>query len=162
MPVAPTISPDLVKSFIERSSLDVVVSSRDIYSVLCNCHFAFVTSGTATLETALMEIPMVIVYKVSRFSSWIGKRFIKVPYVGLVNLIAGNEAVPELIQDDITPQGLADEAIRILEDAGKRKDTVEKLRMIKARMGIGGASDNTAKIAMEMLADKRHTPISTD
>ena len=155
LPVAPTITPDLVQSFIRRSSLDVIVSTRDIYSVLSNCHFAFVTSGTATLETAIMEIPMVIIYKVSRFSSWIGKRFIKVPYVGLVNLIAGNEAVPELIQDDITPQGLADEAIRILEDDSKRRDTVKKLRMIKGRLGSGGASDNTAKIALEMLADKR-------
>ena len=60
-----------------------------------------------------------------------------------------------MIQGEITPRVLADEAIRILEDDSKRRDTVKKLRMIKGRLGSGGASDNTAKIALEMLADKR-------
>ncbi|MFC1867859.1 lipid-A-disaccharide synthase [Thermodesulfobacteriota bacterium] len=151
LPVAPTISTELVQSLINKSSLEVLVSPRDIYSTLSVCDLALVASGTATLETAIMEVPMVIAYRVSSISAWIGKIAINVPYVGLVNIIAGEEVVPELLQDEVTPQGLADKALSILENEDKKRAMVKKLRMIKARLGSRGASQRTAKIAMQMM-----------
>ena len=151
LPMAPTVSPELIESTVRQSLLDISVSSENIYRVLSICHFAFVASGTATLETALMEVPMVIVYRVSPLSYWIGKRVIKVPYVGLVNLIAGKEVVPELIQDEATPQNLAQKAMSVLENEKNRTDMVKEFRMIRERLGSGGASERTANIALKML-----------
>lgn len=151
LPVAPTISRDPVISAIERSPLEITVSPVDIYRTLCACDIALVASGTATLETAIMEVPMVIAYKVSQVSSLIGKLVINVPYVGLVNLIAGEEVVPELIQDDVTAERLAGEALSILENEKRKTDMVKKLGMVKARLGSGGASDRTARIALDMI-----------
>lgn len=151
LPVAPTVSPELVESIVSRSSLDIAVSSGNIYSLLSSCHFAFVASGTATLETAIMEVPMVIVYRVSRLSYWIGKLVVKVPYVGLVNLVAGKEIVPELIQNEASPRALAHRAVSVLENEHHRSDTVKNLRILKERLGSGGASGRTASIALDML-----------
>lgn len=153
LPMASTVSPELVESVVSRSSLDIAISSENIYRVLRACHFAFVASGTATLETAIMEVPMVIVYRISRLSYWIGKLVIKVPYVGLVNLVAGKEIVPELIQDEATPRNLALKAASILENKKNSSDMMKELRIIRERLGSGGASERTAKIALNMLEE---------
>jgi len=151
LPIAPTISPDLIQSIISKSSLKIITSTKDVYRVLRVCDLAMVASGTATLETAIMGVPMVIAYRVSPLSFWIAKMVVKVPYVGLVNLVAGEEVVPELIQDEVTPRGLADKALAILEDENKKADMINNLRMIKERLGGPGASLRTARIALQMM-----------
>ncbi|MFC1533053.1 lipid-A-disaccharide synthase [Thermodesulfobacteriota bacterium] len=153
LPIAPTIPPERVQSAINQSSLNIIASPKDIYSTLSVCDIALVASGTATLETSIMEVPMVIAYRVSPISSWIGKMVIKVPYVGLVNLIAGEEVVPELIQDKVTPQRLADRALDILENESRKTEMINKLRIVNARLGSGGASKRTARIAMQMMRE---------
>lgn len=151
LPIAPTISPDLIQSIISKSSLKIITSTKDVYRVLRVCDLAMVASGTATLETAIMGVPMVIAYRVSPLSFWIAKMVVKVPYVGLVNLVAGEEVVPELIQGEVTPRGLADKALAILEDENKKADMINNLRMIKERLGGPGASLRTARIALQMM-----------
>jgi lipid-A-disaccharide synthase len=151
LPVAPTIPPELVQSFLKQSSAEIRISQSSIYDTLTVCDLALVASGTATVETAILGVPMVLVYRASKITYWVGKRVIKVPFLGLVNLVAGEQVIPELIQDDVTPDRLAQAAFEILEGGQKRENMIEKLGMVKERLGRGGASKKTAKIAIEMM-----------
>jgi lipid-A-disaccharide synthase len=112
---------------------------------------ALVTSGTATLETAIMGVPMVIVYKISLISYWIARLVVKVPYAGLVNLVGGEEVATELIQDEVTADKLAHQALTLLDNAEIRETMIRKLNRIKEKLGKGGASEKTARIAQEMM-----------
>jgi lipid-A-disaccharide synthase len=96
---------------------------------------------------------MVIVYRVSFFSYWIGRMVIRVPFIGLVNLVAGEEVVPELIQGDVTPERLAQEAMDILEHDDRRRDMVRKLQALRETLGQGSASQRTARIALEIIEE---------
>lgn len=151
LPRASTIAPGLLDGLLKKSSLDVQVTQGDVYRVLKACDLALVASGTATLEAAILETPMVIVYRVSSLSYWIGRRVISVPFIGLVNLVAGEEVVPELIQGDVTPERLAREATDILDHDDRRRNMVRKLRALRETLGRGGASERTARIALEMI-----------
>jgi lipid-A-disaccharide synthase len=152
LPLARTIARDYMDGFIEGAPVPIEVVEGDVHGALARCHVAMVASGTATLDTAIMGIPMAVLYKVSPLSYWLGKRLIQVPFISLVNLIAGEEVVPELIQEDVTPERLADEAISLLEDETKRNTMVENLTRIRMDLGKGGASKRAASIAIEMMA----------
>lgn len=151
LPIAPTITPDLAQSFLNLSSAEINISQDSFYEILTACDLALVASGTATVEAAIMGVPMVLVYRASALTFWLGKRVVKVPFLGLVNLVAGEQVIPELIQDQVTPDRLAHEAIEILEGGQERENMIEKLGMVKERLGRGGASERTAKIAIDML-----------
>jgi lipid-A-disaccharide synthase len=151
LPRASTIPAELLDGILKKSSLDVQVIQGDVYRVLKACDLALVASGTATLEAAILETPMVIVYRVSFFSYWIGRMVISVPFIGLVNLVAGEKLVPELIQGDVTPERLAQEAMDILGHDDKRRDMVKRLRALRETLGQGSASERTARIALEMI-----------
>jgi lipid-A-disaccharide synthase len=155
LPRASTIPADLIQSFINKTSLKIIVSEKDIYSVLSVCDLALVASGTATLETALMGVPMVVAYRVSPLSFRIGKMIIKTPFVSLVNLIAGREIVSEVLQDDVTPQRLAERASMILDNEAYKKEMITNLGKVKENIGGPGASFNTAKIAIKLIEMKR-------
>jgi len=151
LPLASTIPADLVHSFTTPSSLPVQVLSGDIYRLLSVCDLAFVASGTATLETAIMGVPMVILYRVSPLSFWLAKKVIRVPHIGLVNLIAGEGIVPELIQHDVTPERLAEEGLSILESRQRRESMVKKMMELRGRLGTNSASERTAAMALELM-----------
>ena len=151
LPLAPTIKREFVQSILQDTSVEIKIFQGDIYEILSMCDIALVASGTATLETALMEVPMIIAYKVSPISYWMAKRIVKVPHIGLVNLVAGEGVVPELVQDEVTPERLAHEAVTILDSDNLRENMIEKLKGIKVSLGKGEASKTTAKIALEMM-----------
>jgi len=151
LPRAPTIPAELIEGLLEKSSLDVQVISGDVYRVLKACDVALVASGTATLEAAILEAPMIIVYRVSLLSYWIGRIVIRTPFIGLVNLVAGERVVPELIQGGLTPDRLAQEALDLLEHDDKRRDTQRKLRSVREKLGQGSASEKTSRIALEII-----------
>ncbi len=153
LPLAPGIEPSFIQPFVDNSKVPVKLFQGSIYEVLSVCDIALVTSGTATLETGIMGVPMVIVYRVSPFSFWLGKMIIDVPFIGIVNLIGEEEVVPELIQDDVTADRLAREALNILENSGVRENMIKKLNLVKEKLGKGGASDRTAQIALEMMEE---------
>jgi lipid-A-disaccharide synthase len=98
-----------------------------------------------------MGVPMLIAYKVSPLSFWIGKNIVNVNKIGLVNLVAGEEVAPELIQNDVTARTLADKALAILENEEIKRNMVKKLNMVKESLGGPGAAIRTASIAMEMM-----------
>ena len=151
LPRASTIPAELLEGLLKKSPLDVQVIQGDVYRVLKACDMALVASGTATLEAAILETPMIIVYRVSFFSYWIGRMVIRVPFIGLVNWVAGQKVVPELIQGDVTPERLAQEAMDILEHDDKRRNMVRKLHALRETLGQGSASEKTARIALEMI-----------
>jgi len=151
LPLAGTISAEWLSRFLENTTLSIEVCREGIYNALSRCHMAFVTSGTATLDAAIMTVPMVVAYKAKRLTYEVGKRVIKVPYLGLVNLVAGEGVAPELIQDDVTPLKLAEAGKRFLTDGALRERTIGKLKMVKENLGRGGASERTARIAAGMM-----------
>jgi len=152
LPLAKTIERQYVEGFLRSTPLPIDIREDDIYRTLADCHVAIVTSGTATLDTAIMEIPMVVVYKVAPFSYWLAKKLVRVSHISLVNLIAEEDAVPELIQGDVNPEKMAKELLSLLMDDGARQRMIEKLRRIRKILGKGGASERAAAIAIQMIA----------
>jgi lipid-A-disaccharide synthase len=149
--LAPTLDPEFIHSFTDNATVKIRVTRGEIHEGLKDCDVALVTSGTVTLEMAIMGIPMVIVYRVSSLSYWAGRMVVHVPYIGLVNLVAETNAVPELIQDAVTPERLAQEALKILTDSEVRRGMKRELARVKGLLGERGASERTAQIAIEML-----------
>jgi lipid-A-disaccharide synthase len=153
LPLAPTIARERVEAITGPSSVDVTLFEGSIYTALKACDAALVTSGTATLETAMMGVPMVIAYRVSRLSYWIGRMVIQVPHIGLVNLVAGEGIVPELIQHEVTPDRLAREALTLLEAGQNREKMIKKMEALRKNLGKGNPSQQTAKLALDMMRD---------
>jgi lipid-A-disaccharide synthase len=110
------------------------------------------TSGTASLEIALLGIPMVIAYRLSPLTYWLGTKLVKIPFIGLPNIIAGKGIVKELIQDAVSADSLAAEIERLLDDASYRQACLQGLAQVKTELGEGGGSKNMAELALEMLS----------
>ncbi len=121
------------------------------YDVLHHARAAVVTSGTATLETALFNVPQVVVYKTSGISYAIAKRLIRVPFISLVNLIAGKEVVKELIQDSYSPESVKSALQILLSDGPGRQSVLEGYKMIIDRIGQKKASQETARLIFKTL-----------
>lgn len=120
-----------------------------IQDVLKHAEIAIVASGTATLEAAILGVPMVIVYRVSPLSYLIGRLLVSTDYIGLVNLVAGREVVPELIQGAATAENIAATAIRIIRDSTYRQSILKDLRMVRERLGKPGATRRVADMVFE-------------
>jgi lipid-A-disaccharide synthase len=151
LPLASTISRELIDSYISKSSIKIIVPQKDVYSILSICDLALIKSGTATLEAAIMGVPMVVAYRMSPLSFKIAKLVVKVSNASLVNLIAGREIVPELLQNDATPERLVEMASKILDDKFYRNEMINNLEDVRKKLGGRGASEKTARIAMEMI-----------
>ena len=154
LPLAPTIDEKKVKPLLEDFRVPLKICHQSIYEVFSCCDCAMVASGTATLEAAAMEVPMVVAYKVSPLSFFLAKRVVKVDHICLVNLVAGYEVVPELIQDEVTPELLEKHLITMLEDSVARDKMVQALREVKEKLGKGGASRRAAEIAMTIIESR--------
>ncbi len=151
LPLAGTLDPDFVRDILRQFPVTVNVIRDEIYDVIAVSDVAIVASGTATLETALLETPMVVIYKVSASSYAVGRRFIRVDHISLVNIIAGRSVVPELIQDDANPERIAAEVRELLVKRGKAEEMKASLAEIRGKLGTAGAAKRTARIACDML-----------
>jgi lipid-A-disaccharide synthase len=151
LPLAQTVDEEMVRRLLARSSVPVVLSREGMYDTLKACDAAMATSGTVTLELALMRIPMVVVYRLSRLSFEVAKRMVKVPHISLVNLVAGKKVVTELIQDEAVPEKIALEAERLLRDSNARTRMIRDFETVSRLLGERGASARTAAIALEMM-----------
>ncbi len=151
LPLADTLNVDFVLRIIDKYSVEVRVIRDDIYDVIGISDIVMVASGTATLETALLETPMVIIYKVSTLSYYIGKMFINVDNIGLVNIIAGKTIVPEFIQDEATASNIAEEILDILANRSRMDKIKEELSRVRGNLGTPGANMRTARLVYEMI-----------
>ena len=139
---------DVVKA---RGLSPAVVVAGDTDAVLASADVALTASGTATVQTAIHDTPMVIVYRLSPLTYCLGRRLVKLDTFGMVNLIAGERIVPELIQDRFTPEAVADEAISMLTDPARAARVREGLARVRARLGGPGASRRAAQAILEVL-----------
>jgi lipid-A-disaccharide synthase len=151
LPLAETLEEKTVTEFIAKSNINIKVIPGNTYEVISAADLALVASGTATLETALLGVPMVIVYKISLISYCIGRVFVSVKNIGLVNIIAGKTIVPELLQGDANGKRIAAEALSILKSEEKMNATIKELSDIRAKLGEPGAAIRTAQLAINML-----------
>ncbi len=146
---APSIEPDFYEKCVEGKHVHIVYNKT--YDLLMNSNAALVTSGTATLETALFEVPEVVCYSGSFFSYEIAKRVIKVKYISLVNLIMDKQIVTELIQHDLNYKNLKFELDQILNNPEKIHQLKSDYLELKNKLGIHGASANAAEIIQKSL-----------
>ena len=151
LPLADTLEETAVAEFLSGSNVKVKVISGHTYDVVSCADLALVASGTATLETALLKVPMVIVYKISLLSYAIGRLIVDVKNIGLVNIVAGKTIVPELIQGDASGERIAAEALAILKNEGKKQEIIKELEAIRAKLGEPGAAIRAAQIACDMI-----------
>jgi lipid-A-disaccharide synthase len=151
LPIAPTITPDYIRSFTERCPVPVRLSGGNIYDVLRASDAAIVASGTATLETALMGVPMVIIYRVSRLTAFLVRMLATYDHVGLVNIVAGKKIVPELLQNEVTPRNIAEMLTGIIQDQETDRRIRDDLNAVRSRLGTPGASNRAADIVIELL-----------
>jgi lipid-A-disaccharide synthase len=123
------------------------------HAALGSATLALVASGTATVEAALLGVPMVVVYRISRLSYGLGRPLINVPHFAMVNLIAGRAVVPELMQSDFTADRVAAEVSALLDDTGRREAMRRDLAEVRRRLGEPGASARAAGVVAEALVD---------
>jgi lipid-A-disaccharide synthase len=155
LPLAPTLERDSIDSFIKQGSVPVQVVEGRAYDVLRSADAAIVTSGTATLETGIMTVPMVIVYRVSALNYFIFTKLVRgVESVGLVNIVAGRRIAPELIQNDCTPENIAQAIGILLNDPRHAQQKRAELITMRSRLGDAGASARAASVVLELLATK--------
>jgi lipid-A-disaccharide synthase len=128
-------------SFVEEATYDLLSVAKA----------AIVTSGTATLETALFNVPQVVVYKTSWLNYFIGKRVVSVPFISLVNLIVNKEVVKELLQKNCTPQIISEELNNLLNNKEYRTAVLSGNEQVYKTLDIGSASENTARLMVEYL-----------
>jgi lipid-A-disaccharide synthase len=121
------------------------------YNALAAADAAIVSSGTATVEAALLNVPMVVVYRVSPLTATLAKPLVCTPYFAMVNLIAEKEVVPELVQDDFTPEKVAAETLRLLQDPNARATQREGLEVVRRRLGPPGAVERAAELIAGLL-----------
>jgi lipid-A-disaccharide synthase len=151
LPLAETLDLESVGKILGQYSVPVRIVHHDTLDAMACSDLVIVASGTATLEAALLGKPMVIVYKVSPVSYYIGKRIIKVEHIGLANLIAGKTIVPELIQDEANPERIATEVIHILSDEARLRQIKQELREVREKLGEPGAARRAARLACDLL-----------
>ena len=145
------IDQDLYDKIIKYSKIKTHSLENKPYEVMDIADLVIVSSGSATLEVAIMEKPMVIVYKTSLLTWLLAKNLIKIPNIGLVNIVAGQRIVPELVQFDVTPRNIAKESLNILADHKKIHEIKENLRKVKSKLGETGASSRAAHAIQKFL-----------
>jgi lipid-A-disaccharide synthase len=150
LPVAPSLSVEDLKARLSGRKLPVTLLQENIYDAANACEAVLTVSGTVTLQTALAGAPMAILYKMSPLTYAIGRRMIRVPHIGLANIVAGRGVVREFIQDQANPENLSAEILRILDDPNYSRSIRDGLAAVREKMGAPGCSARVARIASEM------------
>lgn len=150
--LAPSIEKDEVLAITSRWPLDVRIIEAKTDHVIAASDLVLVASGTATLQAAILETPMVILYRVAWLTYLLGRILIKVDHIGLVNLVAGRRIVPELLQSEATPERIAEEVQGMLMDLPRRETIKKELAQVRSRLGTPGASQRAAEIILRHIA----------
>jgi len=148
---APTVPLEMLEEEIELSGLPVRIVSENRFAAIADSHLALCASGTATLEVGLLGTPMVMLYRLGRWTYLVAKLLVHLSYVSLVNLVLGRKVVPELVQGAASPERIALEAEQILLDERERDAMRAALAEVRGRLGSGGASRRAALEVAELL-----------
>jgi lipid-A-disaccharide synthase len=147
--VAPTLQEEQFKTFYNLDGVQLIKNAS--YEVMENADFALVTSGTATLETGLFGTPMVVIYKTSWLTYVIGRLLIRVKNIGLVNIVAGRQIVPEFVQHRAKAATIAREVLKILRDEPLLSRMKKELAEVRGKLGDIGASARVAERILQMV-----------
>lgn len=150
LPVAAGVDRALLQGPISASGLDVELVDDTIYTSVAACDAVIAVSGTVTLQTALVETPMVIIYKGSPFTYAIGKHLVSISHFGLPNIVAGRRVICELLQNDANPEAIAAEIERLIDDTDYRNSMLADLAEIRSRMGTPGCAERVARMVLEL------------
>ncbi|MDD3628107.1 MAG: lipid-A-disaccharide synthase [bacterium] len=148
--IAETIPPEIVKKYLSNAEFDYEIFHDHIYDYLSFADFGIVTSGTATLETGLFSVPMVILYKTSWLTYFLAKFLVKVDNIGLINIIAGKRLAMEFIQR-LNPTEISDSIIKQLNSQEELDRIRNELKIVREKLGDPGASGNGANLLIKML-----------
>jgi lipid-A-disaccharide synthase len=150
LPAAPNLERNLIEGIV--GSLPIRIVHDDTSNALRYARAAIVASGTATLETALLGTPEVIVYRLSSIAAWfLGKFFLKVRLFGIVNIMLGEEVVPELFQDRFTPELVSQATIKLMDDVWLQSKIRNKYETLRRQLGGGKVADRVAKAVAEAI-----------
>ncbi len=151
LPQADSIADEVLQFYLQQSAVQVQVIKQQPYDLMQCCDAIMTTSGTATLEIALLAVPLVIAYKLSPLTYLLGRWLVKIPFIGLPNIMAGKKIVTELIQQHASSENLATEVLRLLHDKQAAQTMRAALQQVKIALGQGGGSINMANLVLEML-----------
>jgi lipid-A-disaccharide synthase len=151
IPVAPTIPESMILELAESSGLTPTLVKGQAPAVVRASDAAIVASGTAVLEAALQERPLVVVYRVSTITYWVARLMVKVAHVAIVNLLAGKRIVPELLQGDMQPARIAFEIRRLLDDRAAREAMMTELAAVRRTLGGPGAAERAAAEVLSLV-----------
>jgi len=154
LPKAPTISRKLFNEYgLEnyQEELDIHVINEDRYDLMAACDAVIAASGTVTLELAILGTPLVAAYRVSPRTYRLGRLLVRLDSFSLVNLIGGGQIIPELLQDEVTPENIACHLAALINDPGIRQTTLIGLKKVKNRLGPPGASKRAANLGLELM-----------
>ena len=157
LPVAPTVSKTLIRELLSKddgATASIHLTDSDAIPALAHSRAGIIASGTATVEAAMMETPFVMVYRVSRLTYLLGRWTVKVPHFAMVNLIAGEEVVPELVQQAFTAERVAAEIKQIIPDGAPRQKMIDGLRRVKQLLRgslEGHAPERAARAVADLL-----------
>lgn len=152
-PAASTLPDGLLQNHISDAGIDIKTTSENIYDVINACDAIAAASGTVTLQITLMQIPMLIIYKISPTTYKIFKRIVKFSYAGIANVIAGKEITREFIQDDATVENISNELNKLLSEKEYVSQMKNNMRKIKESLGDKNASAATAQLAVNLISN---------
>ena len=149
LPVAPGLERQEIERHIEKSGASVELPEEHVYDLMGVADFAIATSGTVVMEAALMDLPAVVCYRMGRLNYAIGRMLVKIDHFSLPNIILGEEAEPELLQDEVTPERIAEEAAKLYKGEPQRDSVMARLKVAVLQLGPPGAS---VRVAAHVLA----------
>jgi len=153
LPLAPGLDRQLIENIIQARPITVIIN--DTYNAIRYSRAAAVASGTATLETALLGTPEVIVYRISQATWFLGKFLLKVRLFGIVNIILGEEVVPELFQDKMTPEAVARMALRLMDDVWLQSRIRGNYERLRRQLGTGNVAERVADAVASQIGCSR-------
>ncbi len=148
---ASTVSPGVIEAKLKQAGITMPIVTQGRYDAIHASTLVWVASGTATLETALLLKPMIVVYRLAGLTYLLARWLVKLDYIAIVNLIAKKRVVPELIQSEFNATRLVDESRELLDDPERYQTVVDELSRIRAQLGSPGAAERVAELAFSMM-----------
>ncbi|KYZ76379.1 lipid-A-disaccharide synthase [Anaerosporomusa subterranea] len=154
LPVASTIPENMLTDLVAKRGLQVSFTHGHTYDLMSIADVAIAASGTVTLEAALLQLPSVIIYKVNSLTYYLGKLLVKIPHIGLPNIVAGRKILPELLQHNANPDAIAEAALPLLTDQQTRQTVLADLAIVSEKLGSGGAVKRVAEVILSVAGDQ--------
>ena len=152
LPVADTIDPVLIQQKLGSNPLDIKILKGETYNVMNTCDALIIASGSATLEAGIIGCPMVIIYKLNPLTYWLALMLINTPYYGLINIVAGESVVPELIQSKANAENIAAEILKFLKNPEYYQEVQNRLLLVRKKLGRPGVMKAVAASMVNSLS----------